>query len=128
MAEGTFPIARAASSANDPSQATSGGTPVGTAGVNLKATAGRLYHLAAYNKSGTAYILMVFNKATAPVNSDAPVLRKHIAAHGDCVIGHDELGEFGQYFSAGIGIAISSTDDTLTLAVSDDMHFHALYK
>lgn len=133
--QGFFQVARGAArssdglnNTNDVSQGGSGGTAAGLAGIVVKATPGRLYNLAGFNKTATAYTLMVFDKASAPVNTDAPVIRKHLAANGDATIALDELGLFGRAFQNGISIAISSTPDTLTLAVSADLHWHAQYK
>lgn len=99
----------------------------GTAGVLIKAAArGRLYKLRTMNKAATAYTIMIFDKATAPVNADVPIWRASLAN----VIGSENELDFnlwGLQFNNGLGIAISSTPGTLTLAVALDAFFHALY-
>lgn len=117
--------ARAQNDSNDPMR-TSSTAKVGTAGVLLKGAAkGRLYRLDVVNVAATAYYVMVFDKATAPVNGDTPIWRRRLAASGELSL---VLEEFGLACANGIGFAISSTDGTLTLAVADDVHFAAQWK
>ena len=99
----------------------------GTSGVVLLSKPGRLYRLTVTNHAATAYVLMVFDKATAPANSDIPIWRKLLPASGEADI---NLEEFGTYCALGIGIAISTaaSPDTLTLAAAADAHFAALVK
>lgn len=115
--------ARAEDSGNDPIRTTSSAA-VGTAGIVLKNSRGRLYVLDVVNVSGTAYYLMVFNKAAAPVNGDTPIWRRRLPLSGELRLDF----EFGLAGTAGLSFAISSTPGTLTLAVSDDIHFAAHWK
>lgn len=124
MSNGIFPIARAANGDNDP-QRTSSAAKVGTAGILLKSSGGRLYRLDVVNVAATAYYLMVFNKATAPANGDTPVWRRRLPVSSELAL---DLGAFGLACPLGIGFAISSTDGTLTLAVADDIHYAAWWK
>lgn len=123
---GIFKLARAKKGDDDPTQATSAAAKFGTTGIVLKSTPGRLYLLHVMNVSATPYWVMLFDKASAPVNGDTPVVRRRLAASSEVVI---DLSEFGWAFpNAGIGLAISSTDGTLTLAVALDAHFQAQLK
>lgn len=124
---GVLALARAALSSNDPSQGRST-VKVGTAGVLIKgASQGKLYTLDVINTGATAYWLMVFDKATAPVNGDTPIWRRQLPASGELAL---DFGMFGLYCAAGIGIAISTSaaPDTLTLAGANDIHWAAFYK
>jgi hypothetical protein len=124
VSQGTKKSASNIDTGFDPSRSTSS-AKFGTAGVALKSTQGRLYRLDVVNASATAYFVMVFSKATAPVNGDAPIWRRRLPASGEVSIA---LEEFGLYCAAGIGIAISSTDGTLTLAAATDAHYAAQWK
>jgi hypothetical protein len=104
----------------------------GTAGKLVKgptspaiAVNGRVYKVHAINNASTAYTVMVFDKATAPVNADVPIWRGNLAtgAGSECV-----LDLMGISCINGIGVAISSTRNTLTLAVGNDVFWHILYQ
>lgn len=119
MSECVYPMARAANGSNDPSMTRL--TAVGTTGQVLKAAPGRFYGACAVNKAATAYYLMVFDKATAPVNGDTPRLSKPLPVSGAVTIGPEDMGGFSLGCLLGIGVAISTTPDTLTLAASADL-------
>ena len=117
--------ARSKNGDDDPSRATSAAA-FGTAGVVLKSSKGRLYRLDAVNISGaTPYYLMVFDKATAPINGDTPIWRRRLPTGGEASL---MLEDYGLACANGIAIAISSADATLTLAASNDAHYAAHYK
>ena len=116
--------ARSKNNDNDPKR-TSSTAKVGTAGILLKAGEGRLYRLDVVNTAETPYYVMVFDKATAPVNGDTPIWRRLLPESGELVL---DLETFGLGCALGIGIAISSTDATLTLAEAADVHFAAHWK
>lgn len=67
--------------------------------------------------------LMVFDKATAPVATDIPILRRKVA-DGFAVL---DLGAFGQELALGLGVALSITPDTLTLAGANDAFFQGAW-
>jgi hypothetical protein len=108
----------------DPVRSTSAAL-AGTAGIVIKASAGRLYRLDVVNNGATPYFLQVFDKAIAPVNGDTPIWRRRLPASGELSL---SLEEFGLFCAAGISIAISSTANTLTLAVASDLAWAAQYK
>ncbi len=121
----TIKAARAANGDNDPQRSTSPAAKAGTAGIVLKASAGRLYRLDVVNVGATPYYVMVFDKSTAPVNGDTPIWRRRLAASGELSLSFEE---FGLACATGISFAISSTDGTLTLAVALDVHYGAHWK
>jgi hypothetical protein len=111
------------------STTSSGGTAVGTSGVSVKASPGRVRRLSITNKNATTgFYLMLHNKASAPVNSDAPVDRfwvpeRDVTAKDTVNTVVIDFGPEGRYFSTGIGIAASSTVDTVTLLAGLDCHY-----
>lgn len=97
----------------------------GTAGVNVTALPGCLYHLSVVNKSSsTSYFIQIHDKATAPIASDTPIWEGKLPAGGDWSVGFQL---FGLYFTNGISLAISTTAGTLTLAAADDAVAYARY-
>lgn len=125
MSTGIFPIARSNNCDNDWSR-TVAAAAVGTAGILLKGAPGRLARMRAENISATQYWLMVFSKATAPVNNDVPIYRHRLNANSGESI--DLTGVGGIYGALGLGIAISSTSGVLTLAVAADLLYEAHWK
>lgn len=106
-------------------------TAFGTSGVNVSAKQGRLYKIKFVNKNATtAYYAQIFDKATAPVNTDVPIWEIGLPAKaattqtGDC---EEDFGLFGLYVAAGLGIAISTTQGVLTLAAATDATAYMLY-
>jgi len=135
MSEGVWPIGRAdvgvadgfSFPVADGFRFTSSGTAAGTAGIVIGTAgkAGRLYHLTVQNGAATAYFVQVFNKATAPVNTDIPVFVRRLPASSELDVDLSEVG--GIVCPLGIGIAISSTAGTLTLAIANDVSFRAAW-
>lgn len=124
--QGVIALARSAISSNDPTQAKST-SKVGTSGVALKSSPGRLYALDITNHGTSAFVLMIFDKASAPTNGDAPIWRRIIPAGGEITL---DFGMFGLGCANGIAFAISQSiaSDTLTLPATSDCHYGALYK
>ncbi len=91
----------------------------GTAGISISVKPGRFYTAAIQNGSATAYFFQVFDKATAPVNGDTPMLSRRLQASGELVV--EVVNVNGLVALLGIGIAISSTAGTLTLAIANDI-------
>ena len=99
----------------------------GGTGENLrvvKATPGKLFSAYVLNATAGALYLMVFDKATAPINMDVPVLRRLVPLSGEGLI---DLGSFGIDLAAGVSVALSSTQATLTLAGANDGFFQVSY-
>jgi len=94
---------------------------VGTTGVSVKGSGGRVYCAIVSNKHATdAFWFFIDNKATAPVNTDVPEFRVRVAAQTTVIV----VIEMGLPFATGIGVA-ASTDASpgqLTLLGSDNMH------
>lgn len=99
-------------------------TAFGTAGLVVSAKKGRLYKLSVVNSSATRYIVQIFDKATAPVNSDAAIWEVNLPATSGCEV---DFGLNGLAVTNGIGVALSTTKGTLTLAAATDGTAYALY-
>lgn len=100
---------------------------VGTAGIVIGTAGkpGRLYRLKVVNGAATAYFLQVFNKATAPVNTDVPTWVQRLAVSSETDIDLTNIN--GLLCPLGMGIAISSTAGTLTLAIANDIAFYSAH-
>lgn len=123
MSEGVFGLARVVD--DGLLKRSSQTTAFGTAGVSVSAKKGRLYHLRVNNKAAaTKYFVQIFDKATAPVNTNVPIWEGQVAANTDVVF---DFGLFGLAVTNGIGIAISTTSGVLTLAAAADGNAYALY-
>ena len=125
MAEGIIKIHRAKQVAGVDPLRYSSSAAEGTAGRVIKASEGKFYRARVEGLSATQYWFMVFDKTTAPVNGDTPIYRHRLNANsGENVILFEDAG---LYCALGIGVAISSTSGTLTLAVANDMLLTAHY-
>lgn len=124
MSEGIFPVPHIISG---PASLTkyNNGALVGTAGLVIKAAPGTLYRMRVVNNAATAYVLMLHDKATAPIANDTPIWRARIPVSAEIDV---DFGLWGLEFSTGISWAISSTVATLTLAIANDVVGSALYK
>lgn len=137
MSEGVWPIGRidlgpTATNGTAPLQGdnfklASSGTAAGTAGlvIGTAGKGGRVYRVVAQNGAATGYFLQVFNKATAPVNTDVPIFSRRLPSSGELDVDLASVG--GIVCPLGIGIAISSTPGVLTLAVATDLAFRAVW-
>ncbi len=106
---------------------------VGTAGVSIKASAGRISWISVTNANATTgFYLQVFNKSTAAVANDVPIYRiwvpsVTIAGAGGKATETTLFGFGGLYLSTGISIAASSTVGLLTLLAATDMHYSVMW-
>ena len=98
-------------------------TKVGTAGISVKTTAGRIRHAYGINTHATnVYYLLLVDKASAPVANDValhriqllPALAAPLALPGP--FGMVE----GSYFGTGVAYAISTTPEKVTLPGTSD--------
>lgn len=99
----------------------SGTTLIGTAGHNVKASAGRLRGIIGANTSATTnYYLVGVNKASAPVANDATVFAIPLSANTTFGTSTQALdfGPDGLYLATGVSFAISTTPEKVTLAGS----------
>lgn len=100
-------------------------TAFGTAGLSVSTKNGRLYKLRVLNKAAaTKYWVQIFDKATAPVNTDVPIWEAQVPALTDYA---EDFGLFGLAVTLGLGIALSTTAGVLTLAAANDATAYALY-
>jgi hypothetical protein len=121
--QGRVDIGTAGQGVSDNFKRATSGVAAGTAGIVISSKPGRFYKGVYENGSATAYFLQIFDKATAPVNTDVPIYEKRLPASGEVEI--DEVLINGLACTLGIGIAISSTAGTLTLAVANDLAFRS---
>jgi len=91
----------------------------------IKDEGGFLYDLHAIVDTNSERYVMVFDKATAPIDTDVPVLRTYIAGGNKGISEHLEEGAWPQRFSKGIAVAVSTTIDTLTLPGGAEGFFDA---
>jgi len=121
--EGVFASARAGAD-NGPKRFSQAAF-FGTSGLSITQAQGRLYKLRASNKAAsTKYFVQVFDKATAPVNNDVPIWEGQVAAGSDVEFNFNLVG---LYCANGIGVALSTTGNLLTLAGADDASAFGLY-
>jgi len=91
----------------------------------IKASAGRLYSVSVTNANAATRYLMVFNDTSLPTNGTVPIFTPIKVATGD----QGSISFFdinGKYCSTGITVAMSSTQNSLTIAGSDHL-FYAAY-
>lgn len=93
----------------------------------IKAEGGYLYDVHTITDSGSARFVMVFDKATAPENGDAPCCREYISAGQKSLPIHFEEDGRPMRFAKGISLALSTTIDTLTLPDDAEGWFDAGY-
>lgn len=124
MSEGVFLLPRTSGFDQNACKQLANATAFGTAGLTITAKPTRVYKLSVVNSSATRYLVQIFNKASAPVNTDVPVWEANLAATGDCQI---DFGLSGLYLPLGFGLAISSTKSVLTLALATDAAAYGLY-
>lgn len=106
---------------NSWSRTSSSSAGVGTAGVSIKASLGRVRLIRVTNAHGTvAFYIQLHNKATAAVNNDVPVDRALVPALGTATL---DYGAEGMSMATGISIAASTTINLLTLLGAADAHY-----
>lgn len=130
--EGIRVLARAQNTNDDPKVFSSAGVAVGTAVMAVKTDTvngikGRLYSLSVLSKTATAYWLMAFDSKAAPVNTAVPLFRVQVPTSAQQMNQPEWASLFGVAFAQGMWLALSSTADTLTLAVANDAHVFAEY-
>ena len=93
----------------------------------VKAGSATLKAVQATNINAAIRYLQIFDKATAPVNTDVPVISVPIpagSATNASIVEHNETfwGTAGYSFSLGLGVAISTAAASLTTATASDHH------
>jgi hypothetical protein len=107
-------------------------TLVGTAGISVKAAAGRLASIRATSTNTTVqHYLLLCDKASAPVANDVAVASVAIPALTAASIATTGVLDFaaagGKYFSLGVAYAISTTPQKVTLAGALEFAVQAEY-
>lgn len=107
----------------------SGTTKIGTAGISIKASPGRVRRLAAQNTSATlTYYLVIVDKASAAANNDPVKAAAKLPPLAATNIPEQIIDVLeGIYCATGIAAAISSTPEKVTLALANDCHVDGLY-
>lgn len=117
-----------------PKSATSGGLSMttlnaaaSTNGTNVKASAGTLYAVEAFNNAAYDIFLKFYNLATTPTVGTSTIVRRYkIPAGGGVVINYGDIG-----VAFGTGIAFATTklqaDADTTALVAGDLHLNVNY-
>lgn len=100
-------------------------TTLGTVNAkSIKASAGNVYEVFWDNNNAAAQFLLFVDKASAPVNTDTPILAIRMPATSS---GQFQLA-MPLAFATGIAACISSTRNTVTLGTAADLSWTVLYK
>lgn len=105
-------------------------TKIGTAGINIKTSAGRLRRIGGQNSHATnQYWLVVVDKASAPIANDAVVASIFLPPTTSRVDNGNflDFGDCAKYLGTGVSFAISTTPEKVTLAGTSDCHVWADY-
>lgn len=96
----------------------------GTAGINAKPSAGRVYEFDGFNDSNAVIYVGLYNKASAPVNTNTPIVTIRVPAGGSWSF----FPPGGKFFSSGISFAASTVPGNLTLISSAAIRVTLGYK
>lgn len=92
----------------------------------VKASGGRVYKITGQNAAEAIKYIKLYNKATAPAETDTPVATFAVAASAPFTIDFDA----GLYFSAGIGYRLTGANadaDTTALTAADILSLNVFY-
>lgn len=93
----------------------------------VKASGGRVYKITGQNAAAAIRYIKLYNKATAPAETDTPVATFAIAASSNFDI---DFKDYGVYFSAGIGYrltVLNADNDTTALTAADILSLNVFY-
>jgi DNA-binding LacI/PurR family transcriptional regulator len=92
-----------------------------SAGANLKASAGTVYAFSCSNNNSVVAYFQLFNKASAAVPNDVPILCFPVGFSDSLlIVGQDFCGGAGFTFTAGISWGFSTTRTAYTAGVATD--------
>jgi hypothetical protein len=83
-----------------------------------KASPGVVKSASATNRNAAIRYLQIFNKTTAPVLNDVPIVQWQVS--GTTIIGTDFFTEGGMNFTTGIAWGMSTTNGTYTAGTAAD--------
>ena len=92
----------------------------------VKASGGRVYKITGQNAATAIKYIKLYNKATAPAETDTPVATFAVAASAPFTIEFDA----GLYFSAGISYRLTGANadaDTTALTAADILSLNVFY-
>lgn len=84
----------------------------------VKASAGKAFRISALNTNAAARWLHLFNSATLPADTTVPAMSIPMAAGAFVIV---DLGQFGEYLSAGIVVCNSTTAAAKTIGAADTL-------
>ena len=92
----------------------------------VKASGGRVYKITGENAAAAVRYIKLYNKATAPAETDTPVATFAVAAS----LPFEFTFDAGLYFSAGIGYRLTTLNadaDTTALTAADILSLNVFY-
>jgi len=93
----------------------------------VKASGGRVYKITGQNAAAAVRYIKLYNKATAPAETDTPVATFNVAASLPFDI---DFGDIGLHFPAGIGYRLTNLNadaDTTALTAADILSLNVFY-
>jgi len=93
----------------------------------IKASAGQVGAVYCHNNSGSVRYCQIHQKSTIPLTTEVPIFSFYVPVGGVLVIDDSFFGMNGQYFSSGIGFAISTSEATYGVGAAGDAVIHLKY-
>ena len=93
----------------------------------VKASGGRVYKITGQNAAAAVRYIKLYNKATAPAETDTPVITLAVAASLPFEF---DFGDIGLHFPAGIGYRLTNLNadaDTTALTAADILSLNVFY-
>ena len=93
----------------------------------VKASGGRVYKITGQNAAAAVRYIKLYNKATAPAETDTPVITLAVAASLPFEF---DFGDIGLYFDTGIGYRLTGANadaDTTALTAADILSLNVFY-
>jgi len=86
--------------------------------LNVKASAGNVFAVSAYNTNAAARFIQIHNTATVPAGAAVPLISHLVPAGTEVILGEDFFSQAGLNFTTGIAFAMSTTLATYTAATA----------
>lgn len=88
--------------------------------LNVKASAGNVFSVSAYNTNAAARFIQLHNTATVPAGAAVPLVSHLVPAGTEVILGEDFFSAAGLNFTTGIAFAMSTTLATYTAATAGE--------